>query len=205
MSEAPPTESIITEFLLNLASILPCTSFILLSASDIGLYISIAIELLSKVFAKLKGKRIFGIIAITPAESIGTPIDFIYIGVMKMLSTSIVAVVVAIAVINPARAPFRVRHFLYMRDAHSEKVADETKFIINPYQPVVLKVRNSINDAIKAIATAEVGPYTKDAIAITASLASSERNPPTGGITLHTKETTTASDEKIAIPAILCV
>ena len=92
-----------------------------------------------------------------------------------------------------------------MRDAVSENTADEAKFITKPYQPVVEKVTNSINAAINEIITADIGPNMNDAIAMTASLTSSERNPATGGITLQTNATTYARAENTAMPTYVFV
>ena len=92
-----------------------------------------------------------------------------------------------------------------MIEAVSEKTAEEAKFITKPYQPVVLNVRNSINAARNAIITPLTGPKINAAIDITASLASSERNPATGGITLQTKATTNASAEKTPMPTAFCM
>ena len=113
------------------------------------------------------------------------------------MSISITPVVAATAERKPMSAVFRLFLLLYISDAVSENTAEDAKFITKPYQPVVEKVRNSINAAIKEIITAARGPNINDAIAMTASLTSSERNPATGGIILHTHATTKARAEKI--------
>ena len=75
-----------------------------------------------------------------------------------MLSSSITAVVEMTAAKNAMSAPFRLRIFLYIREAVRENTAEDAKFITKPYQPVVLKVINSINAAMKEIKTADMGP-----------------------------------------------
>jgi hypothetical protein len=120
--------------------------------------------------------------------------------VTNLFSKSITVVVRATAAPKEMSAPLRLLIFLYISEAVSENTAEDAKFITKPYHPVVLKVNNSINAARNEIITAEIGPKTKEAIAITASFTSSERNPATGGIMLHINAVTKASAAKTAMP-----
>ena len=65
----------------------------------------------------------------------------------------------------------------YISEATVEKLALEAKFIINPYTPVSLMVKNSMKETSKEAITPVMGPYINDASVITASLASKVRKP----------------------------
>jgi hypothetical protein len=78
--------------------------------------------------------------------------------VTKIFKRSITPVVAIIAEINPASAPLSLCHLLYISDAVSEKIALDTKFIINPYHPVELNVKSSTAAAISDIITDDKGP-----------------------------------------------
>ena len=122
----------------------------------------IATDALSIDLAKLKGSSTLGSRSSTIelAASLGIPTsgEVRYTGVTKLLSKSITPVVAITAAVNAIIAPLIVLIFLYISDAVSVKTADDAKFIINPYQAVVLKVRNSINAAINAMISPDTGP-----------------------------------------------
>ena len=77
----------------------------------------------------------------------------------------------------------------------------ESIFITNPYTPVELIVKNSINATTMTEIKPYIGPYSRAIIERTASLRSRERNPATLNIAVRkvTRNATAISIADIAI------